>query len=216
MVVVDVLAGQAEYYRRRAGEYDDTSYGDLAVAGPRIERIVAEMRPRGSVLEIACGTGLWTAALADWADSVTAIDAAPETIAIAHRRVTSERVSFEVADAFAWQTERRFDVIFFAAWLSHVPASHFDMFWQRLRTLLADGGRVLFLDEHVDARGKESYLPGEDEIVERQLRDGSTFRVVKNFVDPAQLERRLATIGWRGRVRRDGDDWVVGEARPGT
>lgn len=215
-VTDELLAGQAAYYRRRAGEYDVTAYGDVAVARVRIARLVAEMEPGGTVLEIACGTGLWTESLAVRADTVTAIDLAAEAVAIAGDRVRSERVRFEVADVFSWTTTARFDVIFFAAWLSHVPASRFERFWRLLRALLADGGRVLFVDEHVNVREKESYLPGEDEIVERRLRDGSRYRVIKNFVDPERLESRLHAIGWDCRIRRDGNDWVWGEARPVT
>jgi len=59
-VTDEVLADQVDYYRRRAGEYDVTAYGDVVAARARIARLVAEMRPAGSVLEIACGTGLWT------------------------------------------------------------------------------------------------------------------------------------------------------------
>lgn len=212
----EVLASQADYYRRRAGEYDATAYGDLVAARARIARLVAEMRPAGTVLEIACGTGLWTEALAGLANTVTAVDVAPETLAIARERVGSGNVRFEVADIFSWRTTARFDVIFFSAWLSHVPMSRFGQFWQLLRGLLAPGGRVLFIDEHVDERGKESYLPGGDEIVERQLRDGSRYRIIKNFVDPERLERRLRGLGWECRMRRDGGDWpwVCGEARP--
>ena len=79
----EVPADQVDYYRRRAREYDATAYGDLVEARPRIARLVAEMQPTGSVLEIACGTGLWTQALAEAADTVTAIDAAPEVLEIA-------------------------------------------------------------------------------------------------------------------------------------
>lgn len=210
----DLLTGQAAYYRRRAGEYDLTAYGDLAAARARIARLVAQMQPTGTVLEIACGTGLWTEALAGWAGTITATDAAPEAIAIARERVTSANVRFEVADVFSWTTTDRFDVIFFSAWLSHVPMSRFDEFWASLRGRLAPGGRVLFIDEHRDVRDKETYLSGSDEIIERRLQDGSTFRIVKNFIDPPQLERRLRDIGWYCRIRRDGDDWIAGEARP--
>jgi 2-polyprenyl-3-methyl-5-hydroxy-6-metoxy-1,4-benzoquinol methylase len=212
----EVLADQVDYYRRRAGEYDVTAYGDVAVARARIARLVAEMRPVGRVLEIACGTGLWTEALAGLADTVTAIDAAPEVVEIARDRVRSPNVSFEVVDVFSWDPGARFDVIFFSAWLSHVPTSRVDQFWHSLRPLLAENGRVLFIDEHVDEREKEAYVPGRDEIVERRLRDGSTFRVVKNFVDPDRLERRLRRLGWDCAIRRDGRDWVYGEARLAT
>ncbi len=170
------------------------------------------MRPTGRVLEIACGTGLWTEALTGPADTVTAIDAAPEVVQIARDRVRSANVSFEVADVFSWTPGTRFDVIFFSAWLSHVPASRFEQFWQSLRDLLAGDGRVLFIDEHVDEREKETYVAGRDELVERQLLDGSTFRLIKNFVDPERLELGLRRLGWEAAIRRDGSDWVCGEA----
>ena len=208
----DALAGQADYYRERAGEYDATAYGDVAAANARIARLVAQMRPTGRVLEIACGTGLWTQALAEFADTVTAIDAAPEAVRIARDRVRSANVSFEIADVFSWDPGARFDVVFFSAWLSHVPMSRFEEFWHWLGSLLAEGGRVLFIDEHVDERGKESYIGGQGEIVERRLRDGRAFRVVKNFVEPEQLERRLRRLGWDCVIHRDGLDWVRGEA----
>jgi hypothetical protein len=37
--------------------------------------------------------------------------------------------------------------------------------------------------------------------------------VVKNFVDPQELELRLRQLGWDCVIRRDGSDWVSGEAR---
>jgi demethylmenaquinone methyltransferase/2-methoxy-6-polyprenyl-1,4-benzoquinol methylase len=213
-VTDDALTGQVDYYRRRAEEYDATAYGDLEVARPRIARLVVQMRPTGDVLEIACGTGLWTEALAKAADSVTAVDAAPEALEIARARVPSPKASFEIADVFSWRPRRQFDVIFFSAWLSHVPMDRFERFWESLADLLTAGGRVLFIDEHVDERPKEAYVAGEDEIVERQLRDGSAFRIVKNFIDPPQLEARLRRLGWECTVRRDGNDWICGEAQP--
>jgi len=118
-----------------------------------------------------------------------------------------------VGRVFSWDPGTRFDVIFFSAWLSHVPAGRFGQFWRLLGSLLAENGRVLFIDEHVDERGKEAYVAGRDEVVERRLRDGSTFRVVKNFVDPQELELRLRRLGWDCAIRRDGSDWVSGEAR---
>ena len=195
-VTDEVLADQIDYYRRRAGEYDATAYGDVAAARARIAGLVAQMRPAGSVLEIACGTGLWTEALAGSADTVTAIDAAPEAVAIARDRVRTANVSFEVADVFSWD-----------------PGTRFGRFWQLLENLLAANGRVLFIDEHVDERGQESHVGGRDEVIERRLRDGSTFRVINNFVDPQELESRLPQLGWDCAIRRDGSDWASREAR---
>jgi 2-polyprenyl-3-methyl-5-hydroxy-6-metoxy-1,4-benzoquinol methylase len=210
----DLLAGQVDYYRRRASEYDVTAYGDLDAARARITRVVAAMRPAGNVLEIACGTGLWTSALAAAASTVTAIDAAPEAVEIARGRVKAANVRFEVADVFTWEAAGRFDIVFFAFWLSHVPASRFGQFWRQLRGLVAGPGRVLFVDEHPDVYGKEAYVAGSDEIIRRRLGDGSEHRLVKVFVHPGQLRARLHQLGWQSCIGRDGNDWVIGEARP--
>lgn len=75
------------------------------------------------------------------------------------------------------------------------------------------GRPVLFIDEHADVCGKEAYVPGGGEIVERRLQDGRTFRIVKNFVDPPELQERLRELGWDCQVHREGTDWVRGEAR---
>ena len=210
----ELLTGQIDYYRRRAAEYDATAYGDLDAAAERIAGIVSRLGIHDRVLEIACGTGMWTVALARAADRLTALDAAPEAVAIARERVGKARVEFVVADVFGWRPDARFDVVFFSAWLSHVPSDRFAAFWDALGDLLAPGGRVLFIDEHVDERGKEAYVPGLDEVVERTLDDGRTFRIVKNFVDPREWERRIGELGWDCTIRREGADWVLGEARP--
>ena len=206
-----VLTEQISYYRSRASEYDATAYGDVNAARERIARIVADMHCTGHVLEIACGTGLWTEAIARHAEQVVAVDAAPETIAIARDRVGGN-VRFEVADVFAWATTETFDAIFFSAWLSHVPPGRFDEFWGTLRGLLAPGGRVLFLDEHVDEQPKEHYVA--DGVVERTLADGRTFRIVKHFIDPDRLRDRLRALGWDAELHRDGPDWLHGVVRP--
>ncbi len=129
-------------------------------------------------------------------------------------RVRSAKVTFEVADVFSLTTSAQFVVVFFSAWLSQVPASMFEQFWRLLRRLLVVGGRVLFIDEHVDEREKESYVADREEVVERRLSDGEAFRVIKNFVDPERLEARLRGMGWECEIRRDGSDWICGEARP--
>jgi demethylmenaquinone methyltransferase/2-methoxy-6-polyprenyl-1,4-benzoquinol methylase len=209
-----VLAEQLTYYRRRAAEYDRTAFGDLEAAGRRIAGIVAALRPTGDVLELACGTGMWTGALAGWADTMTALDAAPEMLAAARARVPDRRVGYMLADVFGWQPARRYDTVFFAFWLSHVPPDRFDQFWALLRDWLAPGGRVLFVDEHPGAADKELYPDPGGYLVERRLADGSVHRVVKVLAGADEIGHRLSVAGWRSAIRADGPDWLVGEARP--
>ncbi len=73
-----------EYYQQRAPEYDEVyakpeRQADLAELRRLLPPLVAGRR----VLEIAAGTGYWTAVIAPAAASVTATDLNPETLAVA-------------------------------------------------------------------------------------------------------------------------------------
>jgi 2-polyprenyl-3-methyl-5-hydroxy-6-metoxy-1,4-benzoquinol methylase len=204
---------QIAYYRARAAEYDLTAYGDPTAAQRRIAALVQALNPTGNVLEIACGTGLWTDQIRRYAQSVTAVDAAPEMIEQARGRMPGTNIDFVVADVFDWVPPRRFDTVFFAFWLSHVPEEAFERFWSAVGGMLVDDGRAIFVDEQLSGAVHESYLAGSTEIVERRLTDGSAHRIVKVFRGPTDLAARLADAGWHARVEPVGDDWLIGDAR---
>ena len=210
-----LLQEQVAYYAAQAADYDITSYGNLARAERRIARLVDDLRPGGDVLEIACGTGIWTRHLAACARSVTALDAAPQMIALARRRVAGQAVTFVAADVLGWTPPRRFDTVFFAFWLSHVPSSEFGRFWSVVRRALAGGGRVLFVDDQPAAAGRERYAAGSAEVVERRLADGTCHRLIKLARDPGDLTRQLTQLGWQADIRPSGQDWLLGEAQAG-
>ena len=134
-------------------------------------------------------------------------------IALARRQVTTANVTFVTADILAWALPQRFDTIFFAFWLSHVPASKFGRFWTLLRGALAGDGRVLFVDDQPTAAALETYLAGSGEVVRRRLRDGSSHRLIKVARHPADLASQLAGLGWQAAITRSGD-WLAGQARP--
>jgi SAM-dependent methyltransferase len=191
-----LLAEQVAYYRARADEYDKTGVrGDRA--GRLLEAALQAFRPRGRVLELACGTGRWTGQLAVSAQSVTAVDASPEVLEINRRKVANPRVRYVEADLFNWRPVERYDTVFFAFWLSHVPPDRFDAFWALVTECLAPGGRVFFIEDRPSMATQERTLPGEPAyVVERELTDGRTYRAVKAFRDPQWLHRRLSTLGW--------------------
>ena len=164
--------------------------------------------PSGKVLELACGTGLWTVELARHAASVTAVDASPEVLEINRARLgeagRETRVRYVGADLFDWRPDDEYDVVFFGFWLSHVPPARFAAFWDLVRSALRLGGRAFFVDslgaETPDEKERCETAPG-DHTTARRLNDGREFRIVKVFYDPTDLERRLADLGWRFSVR---------------
>ncbi|WP_433796292.1 class I SAM-dependent methyltransferase [Actinoplanes sp. CA-252034] len=195
-----LLAEQIAYYRTRAGEYDATYPLDThADAGSRAQLLAAMERhaPYGRVLELACGTGQWTAELARHATTVTAVDAAPEALAICRRRVEGAAVHLVEADLFTWRPRERYDFVFFSAWLSHVPPQRFDDFWALVADCLTPDGRVFVIDELPAVATVEHPAPGQPApAVRRELTTGQAFRAVKVLHSPDELRASLGALGW--------------------
>ena len=123
-------------------------------------------------------------------------------------------MEFIEADLFAWQPPRRFDTVFFAFWLTHVPPARFATFWSMVGAALAPGGRVCFIDSSSRERASEQVLADQSTpTVWRRLRDGSQHRVVKVYYTPGELAARLAELGWSTEIRETSTPLLVGTAR---
>lgn len=220
-----LLAEQAHYYRRRAGEYDDWwlrrgryDHGPDVNAqwfadAVEVQAALDRFEPAGEVLELACGTGLWTERLVPHATRVSAVDGSTEMLELCRARVEDPRVRYVHADLFAWEPDTPYDVCFFGFWLSHVPEERFEMFWEKLRRALGPGGRVFFVDSSrhdlasaVDHRLSEP----DDPTMLRRLADGSEYRIVKHFYEPQSLQRRLAALGWTVEVHSTPTFFIYG------
>ncbi|MET9218151.1 class I SAM-dependent methyltransferase [Streptomyces sp. NPDC003300] len=207
-----LVAEQMAYYRARAGEYDRT-YAQYKELRDLLE-VVDELPITGDVLELACGTGQWTPRLAARARSVTAVDAAAEVLAIARTRTASSTVRFVEADVFAWQPPRRYDTVFFAFWLSHVPPARLPGFWDTVAAALAPGGRAVFVDDGPGAATYEDVLTGHaTPAALRRTDDGGRYRIVKVFHDARTLTDDLTALKWSVSVRTRAG-FLVGVAEP--
>ncbi len=196
-----VLTEQIAYYRARAQEYD-------ATAGPgdgRAEQLLRSMGPFDQILEMACGTGAWTQLLTTIGHEVTAIDAAPEMLALARQKTAPAPVHFQQADLFQWEPSRQYDLVFFAFWLSHVPPDMLDPFLEKISRAVKPEGEVVIVDEYAP-------MPEEIDLVrdgvggriyaERPLLSGQTFTIVKVFYDLDSLRERLASLGFAITVEK--------------
>jgi demethylmenaquinone methyltransferase/2-methoxy-6-polyprenyl-1,4-benzoquinol methylase len=223
-----ILAEQVAYYRARAAEYDEWFLREGRYdRGPEhrvewfsevaaVESALAREHPRGDVLELACGTGLWTRHLVRTADRVTAVDASPEVIALNRERLGSGRVDYVVADLFSWTPAIPYDFVFFGFWLSHVPQSRLDAFWNFVRQALRPEGKAFFVDSLFTPESTaRDHAPLNDRgVVRRKLNDGREFDIVKVFHDPTRLEADLQSAGWHGYVRSTGKFFLYGCVSP--
>ena len=225
-----LLHDQIEYYRARAPEYAEWfdrkgRYDKGSDHSARWAREVNQVRRelttlglRGSVLELACGTGIWTAELAKQDVAITAVDSSPEALAINRERLEGHPVRYIEADLFELESRERFDAVVFTFWLSHVPPDRFDWFWSFVDRSLAPDGQVFFVDnrwypEYRWPHGADHGPPsaaGPDWVVPRQLNDGRRFEIVKVFYQAAELSARLEQLGWRGRVQETPEFFLWG------
>jgi trans-aconitate methyltransferase len=228
-----LLAEQIAYYRARAAEYDAwwlrqgrydrgpafnaAWFAEVAEVERALQRWLDAHRPH-DVLELACGTGLFTRHLAPRVGALTAIDASPEVIAINRARLAAQQsanVTFVEADLFAWQPRAHHDLVFMSFWLSHVPADRFADFWATLADAVTDGASVYFIDSAHDptSTAVDHVLPNADPgVVTRKLDDGSTYRVVKHFWTPPRLRDALADLGWEAQVTQTPRYFIHGTA----
>jgi SAM-dependent methyltransferase len=182
-----------DYYRKRASEYD-TLYAtaawqsELAVLR---DWLVAQVRSR-TILEVAAGTGYWTAVAAPVASAITATDINPEMLAIASAKELGAHVALVQADCWRLpQLPGAFEVGMAHLWWSHVRKQDRRLFLSHFASRLQEHATLLMIDQnHVpdfgmpirrrDAAGN-SYQT-------RWLDNGERFEVVKNYPDESELE----------------------------
>ena len=106
-------------------------------------------------------------------------------------------------------------MVFFCAWLSHVPPQLFDDFWRLVRGCLNDTGRVFVIDELPAVDAIERRVVGTAApAVERSLRSGERRRIIKVFYEPGELRERLVRLGWDVEIRTVGWRFLYVMAQP--
>ena len=222
---------QIRYYDDRAAEYEDLWFrrGRFDM-GPDfnsawfhetsiVEAAVDAWDFRGNVLELACGSGLWTRRLAPRARRLVAVDSSVNMLELNRGRFGTPNVEYRQADLFTWEPVEgeRFDAAFVGFFISHIPPDRFVGFWERLADWLNPGGAVFLVD---DAAGPDRPYSG-DAVLDgpafahrRRLADGREYTIVKRFYEPAELMAALDAVGWEADIQGSGVHFQFGTARP--
>ena len=189
----------ADYYAQRASEYEEVyARADRRGGVELLKRKLPELFGGRRVLEVACGTGFWTGAIASTAASIDALDVNDEVLEIARAKKIG-KVSYLRGSAYALPDfGRRHDALFAGCWWSHVPLERLDAFLLGAVAALAPGALLVFVDNlfipgsstavgRVDANGNGFQL--------RTLKDGSRHEVLKNFPSEQDLRARTSVHG---------------------
>lgn len=195
------------YYLARAGEYERI-YGkpERQADLRRLEEWLPELVAGRRVLEVACGTGYWTAFVAARAAAVVAVDASEQVLAVARAKwLPPDRVAFHRADAFDLPDDLgRFDAAVACFWWSHLPTRERPRFYRSLHRRLEPGARVVLIDN--------LYVPGSstpiartdaagDTWQRRELAGGEGWEVLKNFPTEDLLRTEAAAFAAEAEYR---------------
>jgi SAM-dependent methyltransferase len=190
---------------------------DLRAMLADFEGWIADEQPQ-RVLELAAGTGEFTRRLVAAGAKVTAVDASSEMHNASAQKLGSSttHVEYVTADLFAWRPDTVYDAVVFGFWISHIPRGRWDQFWTLVHDSLAPGGRVWFCDNAPPEQWWQKQVlspPADPQILEgdgridrttdvheRVLPDGRTFKLVKRFYEPTELERDLAARAFDAAV----------------
>ena len=201
------LHEQIRYYRARAAEFDEIVIREgwpSAHTLPTVTAALYSLRPKEQILELACGTGLWTKELLNIGQAITALDASPEMLDINRQKLSDPRVTYDLVDLFAWTPSRRYDLVFAGFWLSHVPPELLDDFLGKVARAVRRGGHVFAVDQYAEWKEKPaSKRAGIHE--ERKTFDGQAYTVVKVYYDPDDLAHKLDDLGFDACSQRIDD-----------
>jgi len=202
------------YYDQRAPEYEDIYSPRDVTHGHELgelSRMLREALRGRRVLEVACGTGYWTAAVAQVAREVVATDASLPMLGEARDKGLPPHVRFCEADAYDLAPAGDgFDGALAMFWLSHVPRHRLRDFLAQLHGRLAGDARVFFADNvHVAGVGGDLTAPDAngDTFKLRRLTDGSRHRVLKNYFTDEELREALLPFAQDLALHRGANFW---------
>lgn len=142
------------------------------------------------VLDVGCGGGILTEALARLTGGVTGIDAAPEVIAVAreHAQTNDLRIDYQVttAEALAAQSPGSFDCVVAMELLEHVPATA--TLIAALRELVRPGGDIFLSTINRTPRAYAQAVLGAEYLL-RLLPIGT--HDYRQFIKPSELAAAL-------------------------
>lgn len=189
------------YYNNRAKEYDQVylipeEQNDLTKATQIFQHLFLQK----AVLEIACGTGYWTEQISQSAASVFATDINKSVLEIAKGRNYGGNVTFKVADMYSLTMDTTFDALFGGFIWSHILLQDLDGFLHSIRSLLAPGATIAFIDSkqlkggiHDDKSITQTDEQG-NTYQRRSLENGAVYSVLKNFPTQSLITQKLSEV----------------------
>ena len=198
------------YFEARAGEYDEWYLRRGRYAHGPVQDLAWQMELDaattwidalplgGEIVELAAGTGWWSALLATKGE-LHAYDAASAPLDRARDRLLAHRLRAHLHVRNAWAApDRPVDALFAGFWLSHVPRPRLAQFLAIARAWLRPGGTLALIDSlrDPDSGTRDRAEPPAPDLALRRLVDGRTFTIPKVFYEQDELATAIGAAGF--------------------
>ncbi|MDP4094041.1 MAG: MerR family transcriptional regulator [Bacillota bacterium] len=196
-----------EYYDERANEYDDIFEGKgPATYSPQyyvqdIEKIGKFMENfgKGSIIDIACGSGYWLKYYYDKCSNFTFLDQSLQMLKVCRQTIEEHNISdisrLIAGDIleYSFADGEKFDSAVVGFLLGHFTETQDKVFFEKLKSILRPGSEILFIDSTwTKERAKNQ---NKEDITERYLKDGRSFKIYKRYFDKEDLQTLLSKYG---------------------
>lgn len=204
-----------EYYSARAREYESIYAKPERQSDLReLERLITPPLAGKDILEIACGTGYWTAKFSAVAGSITAFDINESVLEIARSKpLPKQNVRWLRADSYDFpEPGQKFSAGLAGFWLSHVPREKQPDFFRSFLPYFAPGSPLVFFDNNYVENSSTPIAerdPAGNTYQKRALQDGNSALVLKNFFTQSELERIFREAGLSPEIHMLDYYWIV-------
>ncbi|HED19647.1 MAG TPA: class I SAM-dependent methyltransferase [Gammaproteobacteria bacterium] len=135
-----------------------------------VKRLLRDVDPNGSVLDLGCGVGYWAEAFAHRFSRVVAVEGSGALYqALEERCAPYPNIRPVLGNVLSFEPERYYRVVFLGGLLMYLDEEHVTALLRRLITHLEPGGIILCRESTV--RGKTETRAGDYPVVYRSVQD---------------------------------------------
>jgi len=123
------------------------------------------IKPKMSVLDVGCGTGITSSHMAMLGANVTAVDISPVLIDYAKKNSHHENIEYIVSDISKFYSNKKFDAIVFVDVIEHIEKSSFVATLDRLLKSNSSSSTVIYVNipngdflDHVNENGEPQII----------------------------------------------------------
>lgn len=208
-----------DYYNERAPEYEEFYDGHTSarkIDPALIRKEIAEIKEilpdyvKGSILDVACGTGYWLPYYYKDCPRITLVDQSENVLSECRKKIAelgiADKTEVLRADIFSHRfTPQKFDTVLIAFLISHFSDEEIDGLLESVRAAVNPGGSFIFID-NIWNEMVESFAFRKYGTHTRYLKDGRQFRILKRYFTPDDMSELAGKhnfsldLGYSGEV----------------